>query len=216
MSLTHPADLFLVLVILMNFVALGTSSMRFCIRAVTIQGVLLSLLPILVHRSAGWHAVVIAIGAAALKGVLIPSLLLKAMRDVHIRHEVEPHVGYVPSLFLCAVGTGLATLFAGSLPLAPEHRGTLLVPAALATILSGFLVLTTRRKAITQVVGYLMLENGIFIFGQLLIEAMPFMVEAGVLLDLFVGIFVMGIVINHIREEFSSLDTENLSALRDV
>ena len=129
------------------------------------------------------------------------------MRDVHIRHEVEPYVGFVPSLFLCAVGTGLAILFAGNLPLAPEHVGTLIVPASLATLLSGFLVLTTRRKAISQVVGYLILENGIFIFGLLLIEAMPFLVEVGVLLDLFVGIFVMGIIINHIRQEFSSLDT---------
>jgi len=213
--MTHASDLFLVVVLLMNFLALGTSWMRFCIRAVTVQGVLLSLLPVLVHRDAGREAIVIAVVAAALKGILIPSLLFKAMRDVHIRHEVEPFVGFVPSLFLCAVGTGLATLFAGSLPLAPEHRGTLLVPASLSTILSGFLVLTTRRKAITQVVGYLMLENGVFIFGQLLIEAMPFMVEAGVLLDLFAGIFVMGIVINHIREEFSSLDTENLASLKD-
>ena len=215
MSLTHPVDHFLVLVILMNFVVLGTSWMRFCIRAVTVQGVLLSLLPLLVHRAAGWHAIAIAIGAAALKGVLIPSLLFKAMRDVHIRHEIEPYVGFIPSLFMCALGTGLAILFAGSLPLAPEHAGTLLVPASLATILSGFLVLTTRRKAISQVVGYLMLENGIFIFGLLLIEAMPFMVEVGVLLDLFVGIFVMGIVMNHIRQEFSSLDTERLAELRD-
>ena len=116
---------------------------------------------------------------------------------------------------LCAVGTGLAILSAGNLPLAPEHVGTLIVPASLATLLSGFLVLTTRRKAISQVVGYLILENGIFIFGQLLIEAMPFLVEAGVLLDLFVGIFIMGIVINHIRQEFSSLDTDLLSELKD-
>jgi hydrogenase-4 component E len=65
------------------------------------------------------------------------------------------------------------------------------------------------------VVGYLMLENGVFIFGQLLISAMPFMVEIGVLLDLFVGIFIMGIVINHIREEFSSLDTEHLASLKE-
>jgi hydrogenase-4 component E len=113
------------------------------------------------------------------------------------------------------VGSGLALLFAGSLPLAPEHAGSLLIPASLATMLSGFLVLTTRRKAITQVVGYLMLENGIFIFGLLLIEAMPFLVEAGVLLDLFAGIFIMGIVLNHIQSEFSSLDTHFLSDLKD-
>jgi hydrogenase-4 component E len=213
--MTQPIDFMLVLVILMNFLVLGTSWMRVCIRAAAFQGVLLSLLPLLMHAELTWHAIVIAIGAAALKGVLIPSLLFKAMRDVHIRQEVEPYVGFVASLFLCGVGTGLAVLFAKSLPLAPEHVGTLLVPASLATLLSGFLVLTTRRKAITQVVGYLMLENGIFVFGILLLEAMPFMVEVGILLDLFVGIFIMGIVINHIRQEFSSLDTERLSDLKD-
>ncbi len=213
--MTHPIDFMLVLVILMNFLILGTSWMRICIRGVAVQGGLLSLLPLVVHDPRPWHALVIAIGAAVVKGVVIPGFLFKAMRDVHIRQEVEPYVGFVTSLFLCAVGTGLAILFAGSLPLAPEHVGTLLVPTSLATLLSGFLVLTTRRKAITQVVGYLMLENGIFVFGILLLEAMPFMVEVGILLDLFVGIFIMGIVINHIRQEFSSLDTERLSDLKE-
>jgi hydrogenase-4 component E len=80
---------------------------------------------------------------------------------------------------------------------------------------AGFLLLITRRKAITQVVGYLMLENGIFIIGVLLSEALPLMVEAGVLLDLLVGIFVMGIVLNQINREFSTLNTERLSALKE-
>jgi hydrogenase-4 component E len=65
------------------------------------------------------------------------------------------------------------------------------------------------------VVGYLVLENGIFIMGLTLLEAMPFLVEIGALLDLFVGIFVMGIIINHINREFSSLDTARLSALKE-
>jgi hydrogenase-4 component E len=215
LNVTHPADPMLVLVMLMNFVTLGSSRMKTCIRAVAFQGVVLSLLPIVLQRHEGWHGAAMALGAAALKGVLIPTLLFKAMRDVQIRHEVEPYIGFLPSVFLCGAATALAILFAGSLPLAPEHAGSLLVPASLATFLSGFLVLTTRRKAITQVVGYLVLENGIFVFGLLLLDAMPFMVEIGVLLDLFVGIFVMGIVINHIRREFSSLDTELLAELKD-
>ena len=81
--------------------------------------------------------------------------------------------------------------------------------------MTGFLILTSRKKAIYQVIGYLVLENGIFIFGMLLTEAMPFMVEAGVLLDLLVGIFVMGIVINHISREFCSLDTTRMRSLRE-
>jgi hydrogenase-4 component E len=114
-----------------------------------------------------------------------------------------------------AVATGLAILFARTLPLADEHAGSLLVPASLATVLSGFIILTTRLKAITQVAGYLILENGIFIMGLTLVEAMPFLVEVGVLLDLVVAIFVMGIMIYRINREFSSLDTTHLTTLKE-
>jgi hydrogenase-4 component E len=89
------------------------------------------------------------------------------------------------------------------------------VPAALATALTGFLLLATRRKAITQVVGYLALENGVFVMGLTLVEAMPLFVEIGVLLDLVVAIFVMGIIIEHISREFSSIDTTRLSSLKE-
>jgi hydrogenase-4 component E len=113
---------------------------------------------------------------------------------------------------LGALATGLSLVFAQSLPLAREHAGALLVPASLATVLTGFLVLCTRRKAITQVVGYLTLENGIFVFGLALLDAIPYLVEAGVLLDLFVLILVMGIILDHITREFAS--SEQLTALR--
>jgi hydrogenase-4 component E len=91
----------------------------------------------------------------------------------------------------------------------------LVVPVALATLLVGFLVLVTRRKAITQVVGYLILENGIFIFGQCLTSEMPVLVELGILLDVLVGVFVMGIAIHHISREFDDIDTDALTTLRD-
>ncbi|HTW95432.1 MAG TPA: hypothetical protein VMD30_11590, partial [Tepidisphaeraceae bacterium] len=80
---------------------------------------------------------------------------------------------------------------------------------------TGFLLLTTRVKALTQTIGYLVLENGVFIFGLLLLEAVPFLVEIGVLLDLFVGVFVISIIIHHINREFASLDTRRLSALKE-
>src|SRR6266849_898392 len=208
----QAADSILIVLLLTNFFILGTANLRASIRVVAVQGVLLSLLPLFVASEATLRLIVLMIATAAIKGVLIPSLLLKAIRDVHIRHEVEPYLGFIPSLFLCTIGTGLALLFGDQLPLAPEHRNALFVPAAMATLLSGFLVLTTRRKAISQVTGYLMLENGIYVFGLLLYQAMA--VEVGILLDLLVGIFVMGIVLNHIQREFSSLDTERLSRLR--
>lgn len=208
------ADQLLVLVMLINFVVLGSSRLAFSIRAVAAQGVVLGLLPGILH-SFSWHLVGITAGIFLAKGVVIPILINNAVRQAQIKREVEPFIGYVTTLLLGAVFTALAFVFARRLPLAPEHKDLLIVPASIATLLTGFLVLTSRRKAISQVIGYLILENGIFIFGLLLTHAMPMMVEAGALLDLLVAIFVMGIVINHISHEFSSVDTSRLSVLKE-
>jgi hydrogenase-4 component E len=208
-------DLLLVMVLLLNFFMLGTSRVHAVIQCAAAQGLLLGVLLAVVHGDAGLRTLALAGVAIGLKAVLIPAMLRRAMRQAAIRREVEPLVSLVSSLVLGALGTGLAIVVGDQLPLAPEHAESLVVPASLATVLTGFLVLTTRRKAITQVVGYLTLENGVFIFGLTLIEAMPFLVEVGVLLDLLVAIFVMGIVIDHIHREFSSMDAEQLSTLRD-
>jgi hydrogenase-4 component E len=205
----------LVVVLLFNLFLLGTSRLQAVINASAAQGVILGILTLCVHEGFSGWIVLITIVTILLKGVLIPGMLLRAIRDAAIRREIEPFIGFLPCLLLGALGTGASLIFARTLPLAKEHVGSLLVPAAMATVWTGFLVLTTRRKAINQVVGYLVLENGIYIMGLTLLHAMPFMVEMGVLLDLFVGIFVMGIILNHIRREFSSLDTAHLSALKE-
>jgi hydrogenase-4 component E len=127
-------------------------------------------------------------------------------------------MGFMSSLLLGAVGTGLAIAFSFSLPLADVHAGFLPVPASLATVWAGFLMLTTRRKAIMQVLGYLVLENGIFLFGLLLLDAgsnATFLVEVGVLLDLFTAVFVMGIIIHHVNREFASTSTDHLTELKE-
>jgi hydrogenase-4 component E len=213
--MSNVVDALLMIILLLNFFALGTSRLRAIINATALQGVFLGILAVLAHREFTVQTAIIAAGAALIKGIVIPTMLLRAIRDVAIRREVEPFISYMASLFAGALATGLAILFAGTLPLAEEHVGSLLVPASLATVLTGFIVLTTRRKAITQVAGYLILENGIFIMGLTLVEAIPFLVEVGVLLDLVVCIFIMGIMIYQINREFASLDTSQLSQLKE-
>lgn len=213
--MTPTLDPLLVLVLVLNFYLLGTSRLRAVIAGSALQGVVLGVLAFVVHGHAALDAFLVAAGAMLVKGLIIPRLLNRAMRDAAIHREIEPFIGFIPSLLLGAIGTGVAVLFAQTLPLVPSHRASLLLPTSFATVLCGFLILTTRRKAITQVVGYLVLENGIFVMGLALLEAMPLLVEVGVLLDLFVGIFVMGIIINHISREFSSLDTARLSSLKE-
>jgi len=208
-------DPLLIVVLALNFVALGVSRIRAVIDAVALQGILLGMLPLFVHPEIGPRGMLLIVGMVVLKGCVIPRFLVYAMREANIQHEVTPVLSYMSSLLLGAVGTALALVFSYTLPLADEHSDLLLVPASLATVWSGFLILTTRKKAIMQVLGYLILENGIYLFGLLLLEAMPFLVEIGILLDLFTGVFVMGIIIHHISREFSSTSTEHLAELKE-
>ena len=211
--MSATADALLVFVLMLNFVVLGSGRIRSLIYTVAAQGVALGVLPVLVHP-AGLREALVSIGAIVLKSAVIPRMLMRAMADLPVRREVQPLVGFRTSLVLGAVATAASLLLASRLPVLGNTAVRLLVPASFATVLCGFIVLIARVKAITQVLGYLVLENGIFLFGLLLLDAMPFLVEIGVLLDLFVAIFVMGIIINHIHREFSSISTERLSTLR--
>lgn len=200
----------------LNLVALGSSRLPSLIRTVSTQGVALGLMPLLLEgHHLDWRIVLVAAATIAGKGFVIPALLRRAMRAANIEREIEPFIGLVPSLLLGAGGTIAAVALAGALPLLPEHAGLLLVPGALASVLTGFILLIGRAKAISQVCGYLVLENGIYLFGLLLIKATPLLVEAGVLLDLTVGIFVLGIIIDRIQRAFDSLDTRKLTALHE-
>lgn len=198
----------------LNLLALGSSRLPGLIRAVALQGAVLGIMPVLMHEM-DWRVTLVSIATVAGKGLVIPTLLARAMRAANIEREVDPFIGFVPSLLLGAGGTIAAVAMAQALPLLPEHAGTLLVPGSLASVLTGFVLLIGRTKAISQVCGYLILENGIFLFGLLLIRATPLLVEAGILLDLTVGVFVIGIIVDRIQRAFDTLDTRKLTTLRE-
>jgi hydrogenase-4 component E len=198
----------------LNLLALASGRLPSLIRVAAVQGVVLGLLPLVMER-VDWLVVLVAVLSTALKGVVIPGLLRRAMRVANIDRDLSPLIGFIPSLLLGAAGAIAAVALARLVPLLPEHRGLLLVPGSLASILTGFVLLTCRSKAISQVCGYLILDNGIYLFGLLLIHAVPFMVEAGILLDLTVAVFVIGIIMDRIQRAFDSLDTRKLTALRE-
>jgi hydrogenase-4 component E len=199
----------------LNLVALGSSRLPSVIRAMAVQGVVIGVLPLCMGLAADWMVALVAGVTVLVKGLVIPALLRRAMRTANIDREMEPSIGFVPSLLLGALGTIAAVAGAQALPLLPEHQGTLLVPGALASIFTGFVLLIGRVKAISQVCGYLILENGIYLFGLLLIRSTPLLVESGILLDVTVGIFVTGIIVDRIQRAFDSLDTRKLTALRE-
>lgn len=206
-------ELALILIVFFGVVILGSSRLGTMIQLFAAQSLVLSATPLLVHS--GKHAVVMAFGTIVLKVFLMPNLLFWAMRHVSIRREVQPLIGYGKTLMLGGFLIGAAFLISSRMDLPVKETSNLLVPCAFSVIMIGFLLLVSRFKAITQVIGYLVMENGIFLFALLLLEKTPLLVEMGILLDIFVGVLVMGIVINHINQEFGSASTINLTNLRD-
>ncbi|MEO8613825.1 MAG: hydrogenase [Luteolibacter sp.] len=209
-------DLLIGLAMGLNLLALGTSRLPALIRVMSAQGVILGVMPVILEfHHLDWRLLLVALATVAGKGLLIPALLRHAMRTAQIDRELDPLIGFVPSLLLGAAAAIAALALAGMLPLLPEHRDSLLVPGALATVFTGFILMVGRNKAISQVCGYLILENGIYLFGLLLIKTMPLLVEGGVLLDLTVGVFIIGIIVDRIQRAFDSLDTRKLTALHE-
>jgi len=206
----------LVLLVLTGFMLLSSSRLAACIRAIAIQGILLGFLAISM-QDGNWSVagVLLPLTTAVVKGFVLPWMLLRAMREADTVREVEPFISYNLSIMAGATALALSLWLGQRLQLPSQPPSSLLVPAAFFTSLAGMIVIVSRRTALTQVLGYLALENGVYAFGAAVALRLPILVELGILLDVFVGVFVMGIAIFHISREFDHIDTDKLSALTD-
>jgi hydrogenase-4 component E len=209
-------DAMIVLLILTNLRLIASSRIASCIRVVAFQGILLGILPLLVGTDPLTLRVCVLSGVAALlKGIIFPWLLLRALESANVRREMEPFVSYTTSLVVGAVLLATAMWLGRQLPLPVPAASPLMAPLAMFTIMIGLFAIISRRKALTQVLGYLVMENGIYAFGLSFALKEPLLVELGVLLDAFMAVFVMGITIFHISREFDHMDTDRLSVLKD-
>jgi hydrogenase-4 component E len=214
--MTEWVDLLLILLTLTNLTLVAMSRVTGCIRVVALQGLVLGLLTLCARGEIGWHVLLLVAGSVALKTVVFPLLLDRAMRDTRTRVEIEPFVGYGVSILVVALTLPVSFWLGSRLSLpVPAAASSLIVPLAFHVILCGLFLIVSRRTAITQVLGYLVLENGIYAFGVCLVRESTLLVEMGVLLDVFVAVFVMGITIFHISHEFDHIDADRLSSLKD-
>lgn len=212
--MSHLQDVLMISLVLTNMLLLGSSSLRTCIRSVAIQGILLGVLTLSLH---GYHfslrLVFLATMSMILKGLVFPKMLTWTLREAEIRREVEPFIGFVTSLLSGVALLVISLWISHRIPL--PTTSNLALPIAFFMIFVGLFVIVSRRQAISQVLGYLIMENGIYFFGVAFFLETSFWIELGILLDVFVGVFVMGIAIFHINREFDHIDTERLSTLKD-
>ena len=215
----NSIDLILVLILLAVLLSLGSSRMMALIKIMALQGAMVSLVPIFIEPQARLSngGILFFQLMLLIKAVLIPGLLYMALNRIAIKREVEPLIGYHASLL---VGLGLVMLSAyitRSMGLSLPGDYALLLITAITTTGGGLFLMMSRTKAITQVIGYLMLENGIYLVGTALTKHTHniYLVEFGVLLDLLAGVMIMGIILHNINRAFDDVDTAYLEQLKD-
>jgi hydrogenase-4 component E len=211
-------DFFLLAVILLDLYCLSTSRIEACIRATAFQGALFAALLFVwaaKDPADALHLWALGFGTALVKGLMIPFLLRRALRVAKVRRDVGPKVSLHVSVLLGVALVVLAFWMGKTLTFPKPMPAGLLLPTAFSTLFIGFLILVSRNKALTQVVGYLVLENGVFLCGLALIRDLPFVVDLAILLDVLVGVFVMGIAIHHIAREFDDIDVTLLESLKE-
>ncbi len=198
--------------IFLNLLLLGASRL---IRLAALQGAIISILPLLIHSDGiTLRAVFLSLGAMALKGIVFPRLLFRAVKQAQVRRERQPYVGYSSSMVIGLAALAVSFWMGTRFPFPGKPVSTLVFPAALFSILTGLFLIVARRKALTQVLGFLVMENGIYTFGVAVVGEIPFLVELGVLMDVFVAVFVMGIALQQINRAFDHIDADQMDSLK--
>lgn len=212
-------DTIMVFILLSVLFSLATNRLVTLVKIMAVQGIMVTLLPLLLehHSNMGSGGLILFQVMMLIKGALIPGLLYVALQRISIKREIEPIIGYHASLFAGLVIILLSVFITDKLHLATPSGNDLLLTTAITTMSAGFFLMMSRRKAITQVIGYLMLENGIYLIGTALTKHSHTInvVEFGVLLDLLVGVMIMGIILHNINHAFDDIDTDLLNRLKD-
>ena len=185
------------------------------IRLFAVQSFLLAVIAGVVgYKYAAAHVLVVAVLTLAGKVIFLPWRLERLVRQIKIEQEIQPFVNVPASMLICGALTVLAYVVAR--PFASlERLGSNTLAVAIALLLTGFFLMINRRKAITQVLALLTMENGVMLAAIVLTTyGMPLVVEIGVFFDVVIAVMVLGILVFRIRETFASMDVSKLNELR--
>ena len=185
------------------------------IRLFALQSLLLATIATVVAIVYGaWHVLVIAVLTLIGKVIFLPWLLTRLVRRIKIEQEVRPFVNMPASMLICGALTVLASVVVRPFT-SLERLGSNTLAVALTLLLTGFFLMINRRKAITQVLALLTVENGVMLAAVALTTyGMPLVVELGIFFDVVVAVMVLGILVYRIRESFDSMDTSKLNQLK--
>ncbi len=185
------------------------------IRLFALQSLLLAAIALVVACVYGaWHVLVVAVLTLAGKVIFLPWRLTLLVRRIKIEQEVRPFVNMPASMLICGALTVLASVVARPFT-SLERLGSNTLAVALTLLLTGFFLMINRRKALSQVLALLTVENGVMLAAVALTTyGMPLVVELGIFFDVMVAVMVLGILVYRIRENIASMDTRKLNQLK--
>jgi hydrogenase-4 component E len=211
----QSVDTILSLVLLSVLFSFGSSRLPVLIKIVAFQGIVVSLVPLFTGHTLTNASVLFSLVTMGIRGIIIPLSIHLAVKKVAINRAVEPIIGFHASLF-----AGLALIIGAAfvshrLNIPSVSASALLMPTAITIFVSGMFLLIARRNAIAMVIGYIVMENGIYLVGTTFSTRTHHIVEFGILLDVLAGVMIMAIMLQNIRQKFDDVDTVHLRKLKD-
>jgi hydrogenase-4 component E len=199
-----------------NLFMLGVSRLKTCVRILALQGLALSFIPWITSGGVfSLRIMLITLVMIGLKAFWIPILIEGFIEKSNVRREVEPYLSYNFSMALGLLFLVAAFKVAGFLPLTTVAAGPKILAVAFFSMACGALLVVSRKKTVTQLMGYIVMENGIYV-AQMLVEGRwPWMIEMIVLLDVVVAVMVMGRLLGHVSSELDHSDTNRMVRLKD-
>lgn len=206
------------LILLTAFVLIAGKRIQSYISALRLQGILIALNTGLIGIAAfredgGIDILIVCLLLILLKVFYIPRQLHKAYAKVE--HQVSKDFFLnIPMLVLISIAIVILTYFTVSAVAPADSQTTILLVNAISLVLIGLFFIISRKKAIGQIVGLLVIENGLFITAMYASDGMPFIVDMGIFVDLMTAVLILGVMVARINTAFESIDTQNMSNLR--
>jgi hydrogenase-4 component E len=197
------------------YLMVGQKSLFTTIRLYAAQSLLLATVAVVMAISdARPHLFVMATMTTVLKGFLIPLFLMRVVDRIGIHREIEPFLNVPTSLLAClgltVVGYRVSTGFPEGTVGVTHH----VLGVGLSTLMIGLFLMVTRKKAITQILALLTVENAIFLVALGITSGMPLVVELGIFFDVILAVLVLGVLVRRIVDRFESMDVSRLSKLK--
>lgn len=184
------------------------------VNVLAFQGVLLFFVVFLqLNEFDTWNLVLILLETIVFKAIAVPVFLAYILKRNKITREAEPYLPHFVSLLITTSIVVVTILLANSIK--DTRLDKIFFVVAVSTLFTGLYFIASRRKIITHVIGYLIIENGVLVLSLSVGNEMPMLVNLGIMLDIFASVLILGVFLNKIGDVFKDVDVEQLSNLKD-